>query len=318
MLRVALFVSVTGCSLIDAGGSSTQQPGDGGKDGPTGDGAGRAWVPRANLLSPRAGANLVAANGRIYAIAGGSYTTANHEYDPVADRWSVKAPLPDPGRAASGAAVVDGRIYMTGGIRSNTGCITENTRFDPAMNQWDPRTPASTYCRHGSAAVGTKVYLIGGTPAVVMIYDTVADSWDSGMAMPSPRYFLGVAALDTKIYAVGGAQPAAIFDTVESYDTVANTWSPETPMPVARTGLAAVAVRGKIYAIGGRTGGEVGPTSTRVDIYDPVARTWSPGPPLPRPCFNPIGAAVLDNTIYYAGCNDEAGEHADVFALTVD
>jgi len=86
----------------------------------------------------------------------------------------------------------------------------------------------------------------------VEVYDPATNRWSRKADMPTPRYALAVAAVNGKIYAIGGQgahfTPLA---TVEIYDPVTDTWSTGTDMPTARSSLAAAALNGKIYAIGG-------------------------------------------------------------------
>lgn len=62
---------------------------------------------------------------------------------------------------------------------------------------------------------------------------------------------LGAAAVNGKIYAIGGYAESGREDVVEEYDPATNTWTTKTAMPTARDGLAAMTINNKIYAIGG-------------------------------------------------------------------
>jgi len=65
-------------------------------------------------------------------------------------------------------------------------------------------------------------------------------------SMPTPRYGLAAAAVNGKIYAIGGSSSGGPRSTVEVYDPGSNSWSTAASMPTARAGLAAAAVNGKI------------------------------------------------------------------------
>ena len=85
--------------------------------------------------------------------------------------------------------------------------------------------------------------------------------------LPTPRDFLGVAALDKKIFAVGGVTRAReAHATVEVFDTEKTVWTFQSDLAVPRNRLAVVAVQGKIYAIGGITNNGNSPT---VEVLDP-------------------------------------------------
>jgi N-acetylneuraminic acid mutarotase len=97
------------------------------------------YTVRAPLPVGRDHMGLVAYGEKIYAIGGRidiggeargmatAYTT-NEGYDPVANRWSEYAPLPQ-GRHGTGAAVVNGRLYVPAGAPVPGGSRQSNTLF---------------------------------------------------------------------------------------------------------------------------------------------------------------------------------------------
>jgi hypothetical protein len=107
----------------------------------------------------------------------------------------------------------------------------------------------------GAAAVGGKVYVVGGSyngvggEAQNEAYDPVANSWTTQAVMPTARYGLSAVAVGGKVYAVGGYGNTQ--QENEAYDPVANSWTTQAAMPTARYGLAAAMVSGKVYVVGG-------------------------------------------------------------------
>ncbi|MGH4031131.1 kelch repeat-containing protein [Actinomycetota bacterium Odt1-20B] len=89
--------------------------------------------------------------------------------------------------------------------------------------------------------------------------------WTAFPAFPAisggPRQEHGLAALDDKVYVVGGIHPApdgAFVTTgrIEVYDTRTGTWTTAAPLPAGtERGSAAVAVSGTIHLPGGGTAG---------------------------------------------------------------
>jgi len=80
------------------------------------------WTRGASLLAPRAGVTSIAANGCMYLIGGEGNDAdergvfeLNERYDPVANTWHSEAPLPLPMHGITGAAFLDGFIYVPGG-----------------------------------------------------------------------------------------------------------------------------------------------------------------------------------------------------------
>ena len=99
--------------------------------------------------------------------------------------------------------------------------------------------------------------MIGGrTPLIVNavdVYDPSTNAWTSSSAMPTARTYLTAAAVNGKIYAIGGiiSSTFPVVSTAEVYDPSTDTWTTAPPMPTARKYLSAIGVNGLIYAIRG-------------------------------------------------------------------
>ena len=86
--------------------------------------------------------------------------------------------------------------------------------------------------------------------------------------MPTKREGLGVTAINSILYAVGGDQNASggtVLATVEAYDPSTDSWTTKASMPTARWGLGVAAINGVLYAIGGVNNG----IRTEVEAYSP-------------------------------------------------
>jgi N-acetylneuraminic acid mutarotase len=86
------------------------------------------WTQRARMLRPRGGVNGIAANGCFFVWGGeGSANEPNgvfpdHDvYNPKTDQWMPLARLPTPIHGVTGAAFIDGLIYIPGGGTSQGG-----------------------------------------------------------------------------------------------------------------------------------------------------------------------------------------------------
>jgi hypothetical protein len=100
-------------------------------------------------------------------------------------------------------------------------------------------------------------------------------TWTTKTSMPTSRNYLGVAATNNKIYAIGGSN-GSYLGTVQAYDPSTNSWATKAVMTTARSGLAAAMMptgtfAGYIYAVGG-TNGSVLSTNQR---YDPWMDSWT-------------------------------------------
>src|SRR5258708_4030090 len=80
---------------------------------------------------------------------------------------------------------------------------------------------------HAAVAVGGKIYVLGGEAiAKFEEYDPATNQWKVLPQMPtSGRSFLGAAAVDDKIYAIGGiSRKVDAYATVEAYDLGKGSW----------------------------------------------------------------------------------------------
>ena len=119
------------------------------------------------------------------------------------------------------------------------------------------------------------------------------NSWVSKASMPTSRGFLGVAAVDGKIYAIGGNGPNKIN---EEYNPKANNWTTKEPMPVEEQSFAIAVVENKIYCIGGMPT----PAQGRNQVYDLATDTWDTKAPMPV-ARTILQANVVEDKIYLIG-----------------
>jgi hypothetical protein len=129
--------------------------------------------------------------------------------------------------------------------------------------------------------------------------DVAGNTWTQKAPMPTARGGLGVAAVNGKIYAIGGiggeismaigAVPysSGFLNTNEAYDPITNTWETKASMPTARDNFAIATYQNKIYCMGGVTGMTTVPYagteillpsylwSTVNEVYDPATDTWN-------------------------------------------
>ncbi len=128
------------------------------------------------------------------------------------------------------------------------------------------------------------------------------DTWLEGLApLPGPRQEVGIAALDGKVYVIGGLlNDFSATGRVDRYDVASGEWE-DVPSLLNDTELhhiGAAAVAGKVYSIGGLDRGFRGVSS--VFAFDPTMNEWSEVSSLPTPRGG-AGVAVLAGRIYVAG-----------------
>jgi N-acetylneuraminic acid mutarotase len=224
------------------------------------------WQERAPLPSGLHHAGIGVVNERLFVIGGferslfsiWSPVTSVYEYDPAADRWTARKPMPTP-RGALAVAALDGKLHAVGGYNrdGNTGA---HEVYDPATDSWSARAPMPTARdHHASAALNGRLYATGGrlnrqysqNLGVTEEYDPATDRWTRKADLPTPRSGITAAVVKDRIYILGGEAPSGTFRENEAYHPASNSWEALAPMPTARHGLGSAAVDGRIYVISG-------------------------------------------------------------------
>ncbi len=127
-----------------------------------------------------------------------------------------------------------------------------------------------------------------------------AAPWTDRAPLPEARQEVAVAALDGRVYVIGGFRgDASVADTVEVYDSASDSWSTAAPYPTPVHHGAAVAHDGRVYVFGGWPDFFATPLAS-VFAYDPATDSWSARASMPTARGSPA-AAVLEDKIYVAG-----------------
>lgn len=223
--------------------------------------------------------------------------------------WGTVTSMPL-ARSELNAAVLDGRLYVAGGI-AQLGATPALQVYDPAGDGWRSLAQMPEPRHHfGMAALDGRLYVSGGYRDLpfgadtarneAWAYDVEADTWAEIADLPAPRAAHAMVALDGRLYVVGGVGPEPAAAMV--YDPKLERWTGlGTPLPTQREHLAAVALDGRIYVIGGRWRGQ-GNLAT-VEILDPAAGTWSVGADMPTRRGG-LTASALGGRIHVTGGED--------------
>ena len=243
---------------------------------------------RTTMPTKRSNMTVGAIDGIIYVVGGyefSGYLAVNEAYDPLADTWTTKAPLPAPRETrGSNNAVLDGKLYMIGGNASGK-CSSLNEVYDPATDRWMTKAPMPTpRCHLAVVELSGLIYALGGTNTnglveynTVEVYDPRTDTWGTVTPMPTARQDVGAVSLNGILYAIGGGNPAlnpgdSELNIVEAYDPVSNKWTTLPPMPTTRSAMAVGVLNGMIVVVGGVTNEKAAST---VDGYDPKVGAWT-------------------------------------------
>jgi serine protease len=126
--------------------------------------------------------------------------------------------------------------------------------------------------------------------------------------MPSAQEAMTLAAVNGKIYAIGGA-PSYTLNQI--YDPATNTWSSGKPKPTGVANTDAAVINGRIYIPGGSDATTA--VTTKLEIYDPVTDQWSSGAPLPVPRMSSTVQAVNGKLYLFGGSNGTGGSYSTIY-----
>jgi DNA-binding CsgD family transcriptional regulator len=174
------------------------------------------WEPGAPLPVPISGYALVAFEGKLYLFGGWDgqqYLASVLEYDPQGDEWLARTPMPT-ARAFAGAASAAGKIYVFGGYDGKAP-LAINEVYQPDRDQtgeypWGMAAPLpeGRYAM-GATSLADIVLVVGGessmTEFTALEYFPQQDLWQVLEPLGAqPPSHLGLAALETKLYLLGG------------------------------------------------------------------------------------------------------------------
>lgn len=220
------------------------------------------WRRGAAMPTARDFPAVVALGDRVMAIGGladGAASGAVETYHVAEDRWSIQPPL-EVWRNRMGACAIGGRVYVAGGMGVLDGVeditLPVLERWDPTTAEWE-RLPDMRHGRHGHGVVayGGEVWVIGGyteegMSASVEIFDPRTNAWREGPALPAPRGFPCVAAVDGRIVVINSRSDLARTSVI--FEDGAWREGPAAPDDRHRCGVAVVGDR--VYLVSGDTG----------------------------------------------------------------
>lgn len=232
--------------------------------------------------------------------------------------WSAGTDMPTERKEIANATVsLDGKIYVIGGVSSNTVMLNTVEVYTPATDSWETVAPLPVPAwRVGAAVVNGKIYVFGGYLALnpfpfnpsdrVFEYNPATDSWSEKAKMPTARGAPLALAFNNQIHVMGGSTNISL-TTHEIYNPGSNSWSNGADMPQNRSALTGDVVGNQIFVAGGfRTnqGGDAIPYAELLR-YDPGSNTWADPAalaPVPEARFG-MDAGNLDGQLYIFGGN---------------
>jgi N-acetylneuraminic acid mutarotase len=158
--------------------------------------------------------------------------------------------------------------------------------------------------------IGRDVYVAGGMVGASGQYvlrldrfDPRADTWMREPDLPGQARAAAGAALDGKLYVLGGQTSGGTSRRVYAYDVRTRRWSTAAPLPSARYNAAAATLGGTVYVVGGVR--SIDPTRSAY-AYDPRANRWHTIAPLPR-ARHTLALVPYHHELWAIGGFDTAG-----------
>lgn len=186
-----------------------------------------SWRDGAALPQPRCGYGLAAYQNRLYLFGGWNgkqFEDTIFEYTPADNTWqTLSRRLPQPA-GFIGAATLGETIYLAGGYNGETE-FNQVYAFVPKSGDLQAKAPLKEK-RGGLGLIsgGNNLYAIGGgwlhESSLNEKYDPASDTWTTFESPVNGQWRnLGLAVIDTTIYAVGGWDGDAeeYMDSVVSY-----------------------------------------------------------------------------------------------------
>jgi N-acetylneuraminic acid mutarotase len=295
------------------------------------------WITRANLWGTErwglttavvrnsAGETILYAIGGRTALGTSGSLSKVQAYSVSTNKWTLRASLPVPLSHTNGAGVIDGKIYVSGGIARHNVYLQSLFVYDPATNKWTAKAdmPITGY-RGVTGVINGKLYVLTGCGApdycwpvditeAFYRYDPVTDRWT---ALPIPsRVTPDWAHAGSVGGFIGGKFYVATPTSVHVYDPATNQWSIRTGWAQSCHLFTGLVFQSKLYLIGGSRldpGGNV--TNCETAIYDPATDTWTTGaaPPTIRssastarvvvngqPRIHLVGGSLPGNNLQY-------------------
>lgn len=219
---------------------------------------------------------------------------------------------------------------------ASEGQAPEEIPAAPVVEIAAPQTPPWPRSRWIGLAVGLALMALvlllpqprslgveGASPAAALVDAPAVGSsapaiaaetgWRELAPLPVRRARLGLAALEGRLYAVGGSAADGPTGRLDIYTISEGRWVEGPPRPLALANVGAAALKGRLFVPGGCDA--LGLPVAAVHAYDPAAGVWELRAPLPEPLCG-YALAVLDERLYLFGGWD--GENNRALALRYD
>lgn len=242
-----------------------------------------AWKATSSMNTPRIFLAAAQAGDVIYALGGeyfpegrmhllNSVEWARVGADGQLGPWHEAGPMLTPRRSPT-AAIVGDYLYAMGGYNGIFLQTVERARIlsggELGPWEWVPQSLSSARYIHGGAAVGNRIYVVGGhlmesgrgssaAEWTTVNPDGKLNSWKLTHSLLQPRFLAGSGGTEEYLFIVGGYD-GSYLDSVERArvlpDGNLSAWTQTTPLPAPREGAAVTVDHNRIYVAGGSNQG---------------------------------------------------------------
>lgn len=270
------------------------------------------WAGLPDMSTARHGMAVAAIGSKVYAIGGSTgpgdtqvtssseaLTLAARQTQP--DQWRTLPEAPSP-RLMMASTVLDGKIWILGGIRHGASLDTAET-YDPQTGQWQTQPPLPIPLHHATAATYRgQVLVIGGASEDIgtasgRVFAFADGSWTELPALKYARAGAAATVVGDRLIVVGGQSEKRLVGQTEIYD--GQSWTEAADLPTPREHLAAVSDGVYAYTVGGRFL-SADKNSAAFERFDPESGEWVRLVDMPTPRGS-YGAAYLDGRIVVVG-----------------
>jgi len=272
------------------------------------------WQTETTLPEARSRFAQVTVGSQLYLIAGETergIVGDTFAYNLDTGGWEQQTSKPTP-VANVKAAVIEGRIYVPGGLTADGRPTDALEVYDPASRTWSRAAPLpKPLLGYALVADAEGFWLCGGWDsnryvAECFYYRASADAWEAGPTLSIARGFAAGALLNGRVYVTGGFDGHTVYRLCESFASAASGTDARVrqihaPMQAPRAGHEAVALEGGLYVVGG---GWDAPLDF-CERYDAAANAWATFPSPIVGSWRNLGLSAVargrGGTLYAAG-----------------
>ncbi|KAG9469188.1 hypothetical protein GDO78_021087 [Eleutherodactylus coqui] len=205
-----------------------------------------SWLQVAGMLERRTRFHTEVIGDRVIAVGGGSLLgqliQSVEEYYPADNKWEYSAPFPIPVADHAGTTH-KGIVYISGGY-STSKTLNEVYSYLPRLKRWVVnRAMMFARCDHGMAAIGDKIFCIGGRTLNAAeewihvneteYYCPATDQWSALTLSPFDCCQFSITTHNSKLFITGGGSLRRMNkeDGVFVYDPETKAWKKTGSLP---------------------------------------------------------------------------------------